>query len=605
MNQIASAAETADNPDPNPNQEAGYWQPETPHDELGEARLRLAVGVLALEYAARQNADELSSRRFAKRVVAGNVSALLGLQKILELTLYRPSDLIRPSAALLPTSDNATHIDDFTEKGAREKPKRKVRRTPPIGSPPETVTGKIEIIEHYFPQLGEQQLAAVSKLARNLEHDLRELERHDMPNNFSRAAALLVQARGYLKRRAESPMKERTMFDISEALGVFFRKIEDRVNTITRSYITPDHSFAQSDLRAEAHIGLLEALEKFDLFSDGNVLTYCYSRMRGQMVDELRQSGYTIKRPRGDIRLIQTVDEAEHRGQIVSKELKEKAQEARENIRRTKLRSLDEPMGVIENLTLFDVIAQTRGEEDDYGIAEDKIDIDELISHLGGREQLVIRMRLGLPPYDDKDEYTFREIGDVLGVTESRVSQLMTKITKELKRLMTTSRIPSTEKEVEEGKLLETKRIQTASNEILTNRETELLALVANGMTNNEVAKELFIRTDTVKNHMRHISQKLGVHGLSRTHAIRKAYEFGIFKARTDGPTTQDGLGHREREVLHHISYGLNNQEIGKKMFLGEETIKTYVRRTLKKLHAKNRTHAVAIGFESGLLSQL
>ena len=58
----------------------------------------------------------------------------------------------------------------------------------------------------------------------------------------------------------------------------------------------------------------------------------------------------------------------------------------------------------------------------------------------------------------------------------------------------------------------------------------------------------------------------------------------------------------RELEVLQLVSDGLANREIGHRLFLSEETVKSHVRHLLAKLHARSRAHAVAIGFRRGLL---
>jgi len=59
----------------------------------------------------------------------------------------------------------------------------------------------------------------------------------------------------------------------------------------------------------------------------------------------------------------------------------------------------------------------------------------------------------------------------------------------------------------------------------------------------------------------------------------------------------------REIEVLQLISEGLVNREIGKRLFLSEETVKSHVRHLLAKLQARSRAHAVAVGFRRGLLT--
>jgi DNA-binding NarL/FixJ family response regulator len=59
----------------------------------------------------------------------------------------------------------------------------------------------------------------------------------------------------------------------------------------------------------------------------------------------------------------------------------------------------------------------------------------------------------------------------------------------------------------------------------------------------------------------------------------------------------------REIEVLQLISDGLVNREIGQRLFLSEETVKSHVRHLLAKLQARSRAHAVAVGFRRGLIN--
>lgn len=61
-------------------------------------------------------------------------------------------------------------------------------------------------------------------------------------------------------------------------------------------------------------------------------------------------------------------------------------------------------------------------------------------------------------------------------------------------------------------------------------------------------------------------------------------------------------LSSREQEVLALMARGLSNAEIAGELFLGSETVKTYVSSLLGKLDARDRTQAVIRAFESGFI---
>lgn len=58
----------------------------------------------------------------------------------------------------------------------------------------------------------------------------------------------------------------------------------------------------------------------------------------------------------------------------------------------------------------------------------------------------------------------------------------------------------------------------------------------------------------------------------------------------------------REVEVLQLVADGLVNREIGQRLFLSEETVKSHVRHLLAKLQARSRAHAVSVGFRRGII---
>jgi DNA-binding NarL/FixJ family response regulator len=62
-------------------------------------------------------------------------------------------------------------------------------------------------------------------------------------------------------------------------------------------------------------------------------------------------------------------------------------------------------------------------------------------------------------------------------------------------------------------------------------------------------------------------------------------------------------LTQREREVLRLLADGLSNEEIGKRLFISPETVRTHVRKAMAKLEADTRTQAVAIALRQSLIS--
>ena len=73
-------------------------------------------------------------------------------------------------------------------------------------------------------------------------------------------------------------------------------------------------------------------------------------------------------------------------------------------------------------------------------------------------------------------------------------------------------------------------------------------------------------------------------------------------RMRGTGPGGADPLTPREVEVLAAVGRGLSNGEIGRELFIGEATVKTHLLRVFQKLAVDDRTRAVTVAMERGIL---
>jgi RNA polymerase sigma factor FliA len=195
------------------------------------------------------------------------------------------------------------------------------------------------------------------------------------------------------------------------------------------------------DLASYGLLGLIGAIERFDPSREVKFETYALGRIKGAIIDELRSLDWVPRSVRSRARQIErTIGELEAKlgrapnDEEIAGKLGVSQEEFNNDlfqISRTSISALDELWTVSgggDQVSLIDTIEDTAGPSPTAALDETELRevMADAIAGLPEREKIVITLYY-------YEELTLREIGEVLGVTESRVSQLHTKAVLRLK----------------------------------------------------------------------------------------------------------------------------------------------------------------------------
>lgn len=210
-----------------------------------------------------------------------------------------------------------------------------------------------------------------------------------------------------------------------QIISEFMPRIKSWVLRISTTL--PD-SVDVDDLYSSACLGLIESLERFDKDRNVNFYTYGERRIKGAILDTLRNLDFLPRNVRTRLKQLERHMESHYRHSGTKPSVEDivknsdftetevhRLQELMEN---DKLLSLDESIGPDGESTMVDFIRFNGLTPEDETVRNRLVDkLSEEIDALNEKEKYVVSLYY-------YEELTMKEIAEVLGITESRVSQI-------------------------------------------------------------------------------------------------------------------------------------------------------------------------------------